>query len=178
MKPQAQRLFLTAILFAGWLGYLAHLVMCRPHTPDGLRGAFEGRPVTLSRPQFLVSTLDVVAEVSGDKGEKVVVKEVLFPKNNSPVEAEQTIHVANIDQCHPVGDPVARDVTPPPDYNGPGKYLLPLQPADKEDGHHYQVVPTPPSPGFPSPSGVSVGPPRIYPYTQEIRAEYQEIGKP
>jgi hypothetical protein len=177
MKPQAQRLLLTAILFVGWLGYLSYLVVCRPHTPDGLRGAFEGRPVTLSRPQLLVSALDVIAEVSGEKGEKVIVKEVLYPKN-PPVKAGDTIQVEHIDLCHPVADPVARDFTPPPDYNGPGDYLLPMQPREKEDGQHYQVVPTPPSPGFLSSSGVSAGPPRIYPATQGIRAEYQQIVKP
>lgn len=178
MNPQAQRLLLTVILFVGWLGYLGYLIVCRPHTPDGLRGAFEGRPVTLSRPQLLVSTLDVIAQVSGDKGEKVVVKDVLFPKNNAPVKAGDTIQVEHIDLCHPVADPVAKDAAPPPDYSGPGNYLLPLRPSDKDGGNHYQVVPTPPSPGFPSSSGVGVGSRRIYPATKKVLDEYQEIVKP
>lgn len=181
MKPQAQRLLLTVILFVGWLGYLGYLVVCRPHTPAGLRGAFEGRPVTLSRPQLLVSSLDVIAEVTDSKGAKVIVKEVLFPKN-APVKAGDTIQVEHIDLCQPVPVPGAKDGGSPPDYSGPGDYLLPLQPIEKEDGHHYQVVLPPLSPGFPSSSGVSVAPPRIYPRiyraTEGIRAEYQQIVKP
>jgi hypothetical protein len=179
MKPQAARLMVTAALFLGWLGYLGYLVVCRPHTPGGLRGAFVGRPVTLSRPQFLVSTLDIVAEVSGEKGEKVVVKEVLYPKNDkdAPVKVGETIQVDHIDLCHPVPDQVGSNANPPSDYDGPGEYLLPLQPVGNKDAHHFQVVPTPPSPGFPQSGDRNVGPPRIYPATPEIFAEYKAIDK-
>ncbi|MGH7169736.1 MAG: hypothetical protein ACRELG_05605 [Gemmataceae bacterium] len=178
MKAKAARLILTVALFLGWLGYLGYLVVCRPHTPGGLRGAFEGRPLTLSRPQLLVSTLDVIATVSGDKGEKVVVKEVLFPKKDPPVKPEETIHVEHIDLCHPLPDPLAKDANPPPDYTGPGDYLLPLQAIGNNEDRRFQVVPTPPSPGFYSAPNVGVGPPRIYPATPEMRAEYQKIAKP
>ncbi|HZV07468.1 MAG TPA: hypothetical protein VE999_20455 [Gemmataceae bacterium] len=178
MKPVAARLILAVALFLGWLGYLGYLVVCRPHTPGGLRGAFEGRPLTLSRPQFLVSTLDVVAEVSGEKGEKVVVKEVLSPKSGAPVKPDETIHVEGIDRCRPVPDPLAKEANPPPDYAGPGLYLLPLQSPDPNDSHRFEVVPTPPSPGFPLAPGVNVGPPRIYPATPEMLAEYRGIAKP
>lgn len=178
MKPIAARLIVTAALFLGWLGYLTYLVVCRPHTPGDLRGAFEGRPLTLSRPQLLVSTLDVIAEVSGDKGEKVVVKEVLFPKENAPVKTGDTIHVEGIDRCRPVSDPLAKEINPPPDYTGPGDYLLPLQAVDPNDPHRFEVVPTPPSPGFPLSQGVNVGQPRIYPASKEMLAEYMEIRKP
>lgn len=180
MKPQAVRLMVTVALFLGWLGYLSYLVVCRPRTPGGLRGAFVGRPVTLSRPQLLVSTLDIIAAVSGDKGEKVVVKEVLSPKNDkdAPVKVGDTIQVDHIELCHAVPDPVTTNANPPPDYDGPGDYLLPLQPVGKEDGHHFQVVPTPPSPGFPQSFEHKVGPPRIYPATEEVLAEYREIAKP
>ncbi len=178
MKPVAARLILTAALFLAWLGYLAYLVVCRPHTPGDLRGAFEGRPLTLARPQFLVSTLDVIAEVSGDKGEKVVVKEVLFPKENALVKKGDTIHVEGIDRCRPVSDTLAKEINPPPDYTGPGDYLLPLQIVDPNDPHRFEVVPTPPSPGFPLSPGVNVGLPRIYPASKEMLAEYGEIRKP
>jgi hypothetical protein len=178
MKLAAERLILTAVLFLGWLGYLTYLVVCRPHTPVGLLGAFEGRPLTLSRPQFLVSTLDVVAEVSGKKGEKVVVKEVLFPKSNAPVKPGQEIHVENLADCRPLSDPLAKDANPPPDYSSPGEYLLPLQQLDPNDSHRYGVVPTPPSPGFPTSQGVRDGLPRLYPATKEMLAEYREIAKP
>ena len=174
MKPRAARLILTAILFLGWLGYLGYLVVCRPHSPGGLRGAFEGRPLTLSRPQLLISTLDVVAEISGDKGEKVVVKEVLFPKEDSPVKPGEIIHVEDIDACHPLPNPQAKEATPAADYPGPGLYLLPLQAIGKNEERRFQIVPTPPSPGFFSAPNVYVGPPRIYPATPEMLAEYHD----
>jgi hypothetical protein len=178
MKPVAARLILTVILFLGWLCYLGYLVVCRPHTPGGLRGAFEGRPLTLSRPQFLVSTLDVIADVSGEKGEKVVVKEVLFPKSGASVSAGETIQVEGIDRCRAVPDPLAKEADPPPDYSGPGLYLLALQAPNPDDPHRFEVVPTPPSPGFRLSQGVNFGPPRIYPATEEMLAEYRQIVKP
>jgi hypothetical protein len=178
MKPVAARLILTTALFLGWLGYLTYLVVCRPHSPGDLRGAFEGRPLTLSRPQFLVSTLDVIAEVSGDKGEKIVVKEVLFPKSDAAVKPDESIQVDRIDQCRPIADPLAKNANPAPDYTGPGRYLLPLQVVDPNNPRRFEVVPTPPSPGFPLSQGVNVGPPRIYPASEEMLAEYREIAKP
>jgi hypothetical protein len=178
MKLAAERLVLTAVLFLGWLGYLSYLVICRPHTPPGLLGAFEGRPLTLSRPQFLVSTLDVVAKVSGDKGEKVSVEEVLFPKSNAPVKPGDEIHVENIDRCRPLSDPLAKVANPPPDYSGPGDYLLALQQVDPNEPNRFEVVPTPPSPGFATSGGVNLGLPRLYPATPELLAEYRAIAKP
>jgi hypothetical protein len=178
MKPHSARLILTVALFLGWLSYLGYLVVCRPHTPGGLRGAFEGRPLTLSRPQFLVSTLDVIADVSGDKGEKVIVREVLFPKSGASVKPGETIRVEGIDRCRAVPDPLAKEANPPPDYTGPGPYLLALQSPNPDDPHRFEVVPTPPSPGFPLSQGVNFGPPRIYPATEEMLAEYREIAKP
>ena len=175
MKPKVARLILTVMFFLGWLGYLGYLVVCRPHAPGGLRGAFEGRPLTLSRPQLLVSTLVVVAEVSGDKGENVLVKEVLFPKTDSPVKPGETIHVGDIEKCHPLPDPLAKDANPSPDYTGLGDYILPLQAIGNNEDRRFQIVPTPPSPGFFSAPNVGVGPPRIYPATPEMRAEYREI---
>jgi hypothetical protein len=183
MKFAVGRLIVTVILFLSWLGYLSFLVICRPHMPAGLLGAFTGRPLTLSRPQFLVSTLDVVAEVSGDKGEKVIVAEVLFPKSDAPVKPGDEIQVENIGRCRPLSDPLAEG-DPPPDYTGPGKYLLPLQPlgvagqTPDTSLPRFEVAPTPPSPGFPTTQGVHVGPPRIYPATPEMLAEYRELAKP
>jgi hypothetical protein len=177
MKPTAARLLLVLVLFIGWLGYLGYLVLCRPHTPDGLRGAFEGRPLALSRPQFLVSMVDVVAEVHDASGENVLVKEILFPAK-SPLQVGDKIHVENLDQCRPLPDPMAKTKETPPDYSGPGEYILPLNVIEKDGARHYQVTPTPPSPGFPPMQSGSVGPPRIYPHTPEMRAEYDQVRKP
>jgi hypothetical protein len=178
MKPAATRLALTIALFLGWLSYLGYLVVCRPHAPNGLRGAFEGRSLTLSRPQFLVSMIDVVAEVNDASGENVIIQEVLFPREKPPLTKGEKIHVENIDHCHPVPDPMARDSEPPHDYTGPGSYILPLHVIEKNGERRFQVVPTPPSPGFQPQQGSNVGPPRIYPATPELLAEYREIAKP
>ena len=178
MKRAVERLILTAVLFLGWLGYLGYLVMCRPHTPGGLLGAFEGRPLTLSRPQFLISSLDVVADVSGEKGDKVIVKEVLYPQSNPSVKPGDEIQVENIGRCRPMPDPLAKNDNPLQDYTGADLYLLPLQVIEGAGPRRFEVVPTPPSPGFPPSSGVTFGPPRIYPATPEMLAEYREMAKP
>ncbi len=171
MRPAVGRLVLTAGLFVAWLGYLGYLVLCRPHTPDG-------RPLTLSRPQFLVSMLDIVAQVEDDKGGEVVVDEVLYPGDNPPVKAGDKIQVGNLDKCQPLPDPMEKGKEPPPDYTGPGKYILPLQIIPKDGARNFEVAPTPPSPGYPPLHGASIGPPRIYPATPEMLAEYRQIAKP
>jgi hypothetical protein len=52
MKPAASLFVTFAVLFVAWLGYLAYLVFDRPQSPQ-----------VLSRPQFLVSQLDVVGVI-------------------------------------------------------------------------------------------------------------------
>ena len=177
MKPALGRLLVTVALFVVWLGYLGYLVLCRPHTPDGVRGAFNGRPLTLSRPQFLVSTVDIVAQVNDEKGEDVIVKEVLYPNEKAAVRAGDQIKVTNVGQCRAVRDPMEKDRETPLDYTGPGEYILALQADPRKDDKTFQVVPTPPSPGFPPAHGDRVGPPRLYPATPEMRAEYRQINK-
>jgi hypothetical protein len=179
MKPAVGRLLVTIALFAGWLGYLGYLVLCRPHAPAGLRGAFEGQPLTLSRPQFLVSTVDVVARVDDKDGENVIVEEVLHPKEKAPVKAGDKIKVTNIKDCRPLPDSTAPEQeTPPDDWTGPGTYILPLQSDPRKSKDTFEVVPTPPSPGYPPRHATAVGPPRIYPATPEMLAEYRQIAKP
>jgi hypothetical protein len=178
MKPAVGRLLVTIALFAGWLGYLGYLVLCRPHTPGGVVGAFDGRPLTLSRPQFLVSTVDVVARVDDKDGENVTVEEVLSPKEKAPVKVGDKIKVTNIGRCRPLRDPMMKEQETPDDWTGPGEYILPLQSDPRKNKDTFEVVPTPPSPGYPPGHGGAAGPPRIYPATPEMRAEYKQIAKP
>src|SRR5438128_1430645 len=56
LHPAVLRLIAVALVFAAWIGYLVYLVATRPVTADGA-------PLVLSRPQILVSELDVIAEV-------------------------------------------------------------------------------------------------------------------
>jgi hypothetical protein len=157
MKPAAWRLAVTAGLFLAWLGYLAFLALT---TRD---------VVVLSRPQFTISQVDVIAQRTG--ADAFLVTKVLYP-HDAEKQAEwkgKTITVANIAKCQLYlarngGQPV------PPDEGKP--YLLPLQSVPGDDPARFEVVPIPPSPGFAS------GPPRIYPADEEVIRQYHAIPKP
>jgi hypothetical protein len=151
MKPAAWRLVITAVLFAGWIGYLGYLV------------AATRNPIVLSRPQFLVSGLDVIATRKGD--DAFLVDEVLYPAAKNEEWRGKTITVRNLKVCQVYsartgGEPVPADEG--------RKYLLPL---DVEEGANVRVVPTPPSPGY------KLGPPRIYPFDTAVLNEYRTVPK-
>jgi hypothetical protein len=59
MKPVVLRFVALAVLFAAWILYLVYQVAHLPQSPNGL-------PVILSRPQFLVSDLDVVGTIDAE----------------------------------------------------------------------------------------------------------------
>jgi hypothetical protein len=59
MRPIVLRFVATAVPFALWIFYLFYLYLHLPNSPNGL-------PVLLSRPQLLVSALDVVAAMEDD----------------------------------------------------------------------------------------------------------------
>src|ERR1700691_1338803 len=91
MKAAYFRLALVSLLFLGWLGYLGYLVGERP----------VGGLVVLSRPQFFVSDLDVVAEVKAGS-DKVTVTEVLYPQTTEAQALKGTsIRVTNLKECRP-----------------------------------------------------------------------------
>jgi len=153
MKSGRLPLLLATVLFAGWMGWLAYLVISMKATlPPGAT-----RPVVLSRPQFLVSNLDVIAEVPAYDRDpvEVTVREVHWPKEKQNLVGKK-INVSRLPEC--------RD-----DWVAPGEYILALMPLG-ETG--YQVVRVPQSPGFPS------GRPRIYPVTPQTRRQLQEVRKP
>lgn len=170
MRPAAGRLVVTALLFVGWLAYLGYLVWTRPQTADG-------RPLVLSRPQLLISDLDVIARIDDPtKGVKVV--RVLYPAKGAKVQPGEEIFVDNIRLCRAL----PYEGLPPPsaDYTGPGEYLLPLQ---RKGDDKYEVAPTPRSPGYPPTSPKEAptrepGLPRIYPATEQALAQYREVPKP
>ena len=141
-RPSVALLVAAAGLFAAWLGYLAFLALTASH------------PVVLSRPQFLVADLWVIADVDGPEG-AVTVRKVEYaappvmavaPKEGAAIE------VKNLAECKK-------------DWAGKGGYVLPLV----VDGSGYRVPPIPRSPGFGS------GPPRIYPDTPETRDQLHEM---
>jgi hypothetical protein len=175
-KPAVWPAIVTGLLFVGWIGYLAYLVLELQSGPGGT-------PMVLSRPQFLVSELDVVTELDDDSG-KAVVKEVLFPKTAESSElVGQTIQVTNLKDCKPFPRERQKESDGPSDFTRPGLYILPLRSPTGEkqvQKLNYEVVPTPGSPGYPvkRKSTNAAGPPRIYPANKEALAQYRQIAKP
>jgi hypothetical protein len=169
MKPAAVRLLISALLFCGWIGYLLYLVLTLPTAPNG-------QPIVLSRPQFLVSDLDVIAQSDSEEG-PVTIKEVLYPQSAESARlVGQTITVANLGQCQPLPRAGQKAADVVKDWQGAGEYLLPLR--QMADGQSYEVVPTPASPGYP-PTEARIGPPRIYPATPSTLSQYRlQIHKP
>ncbi len=149
LKSAKIRLALAAVLFAAWIGWLVYLVVTA-------RGVSFSPPVVLSRPQFLVSQLDVIAEVERADGNpsEVTIREVSWPKEEKKLAGEK-IRVTNLSKCD--------------GWNGPGEYILPLIKSGK-DG--YEVTPQPLLPG------AGAGRPRIYPSTPQTRQQLQALPKP
>lgn len=146
----AQRLafLVMLLLFLAWLGWL------------GFLGFTTQTPVVLSRPQFLVSAVDVVAVIDqfAEGSQQVKVKQVLWSGSEPPNDlAGKTITITNLDQTHG-----GREA---------GEYLLPLIPDGGQNS--WQVVPVPRNPG----SG-KVDVAIIYPATQQVVAQHARMPKP
>jgi hypothetical protein len=188
----------TGSLFFGWVGYLVFVVWSLPHGPNG-------GPVVLSRPQFLISDMNVRAQV--DSPEKpVTIIEVVYPAEDNAALQGKQILVTNLKDCHPLPSGNSQDEKSPlDDFRGPGQYILPLRshsisllPAvglmaqpwsalpllvaqDRLKNLTpglvlYEVAPTPPSPGYPR-TARRTGPPRIYPDIEATRAQLKQIQK-
>lgn len=137
------------VLFAAWLGWLAYLAVTTR------------TPVVLSRPQFLVSGLDVIAQLDriDDGLQELTVMRVLWSAAAEGRELEgATVTVTNLGRC--AGD-----------WAGPGDYLIPLIP---DGAGRYQVPATPLSPGLEA----RAARPRIYPATPATLKQYETIAKP
>jgi hypothetical protein len=154
MKRRRWLLALAAGLFAAWIAYLAFLALTA------------SRPIVLSRPQFLVADLWVVADVD-DPAKPVKVVEVAYAKSEAP-EKGAAIDVRNLAECRVVRGPEEKQWTKP----GAGRFLLPLS----RQGTAYYVTAVPRSPGYP-PGQVA---PQwlIYPDTPETRAELGQLPRP
>jgi hypothetical protein len=151
-NPRFRLFLLFAGLFVVWIGWLAYLAITST------------RPIVLSRPQFLVSKLDIIAEVHADNSKpdpKVDVREVHWPPKGMEQLVGRKITVGNLAQCD--------------GWTGPGLYILPLatETPEPKNGSEYEVAKIPPSPGF-SPAK---SPPRIYPKTPETLRQLNEIQK-
>jgi hypothetical protein len=143
-NPQIQRLIVAAGLFVAWIGFLAFLA------------ATTTQPIVLSRPQFLVSELDVIAQVEQGKDgpdPEVTVNEVRWPAKGAENLAGKKVMILNLKQCD--------------GWQGPGSYILPL----RKDKDNFVVASPPMSPGFePMKSR-----PRIYRETPETLRQLNAI---
>jgi len=152
-NPQVKRLVLAAGLFAAWIGFL------------GLLAATSTKPVVLFRPQFLVSEIDLIAQLNGTAKRPdpdATVEEVRWPAKEIGNLIGKKITILNLDQCD--------------GWEGPGRYILPLQ--KRFDGHQqkeeqgtFVVVSPGMSPGF-EPSKVR---PRIYRVLPETLRQLDSI---
>jgi hypothetical protein len=162
MRASKARLAVAAVLFLAWIGYLVYLVVTttRPEVHLWPPEVTRRPPVVLSRPQFLVSDLDLVAEVKDRNGQpdsQVTVKKVQWVRDEKERPAAPEIVVVNL--------PGAQG------WEGPGDYILPLG----RDGKVYRVVAIPRSPGFDGPPDHRT---RIYPATAETERQLVRIPKP
>ena len=164
MNHKPLRLALAATLFAAWMGYLGYLVYALPAptsspTVDSLRPAPTRLTPVLSRPQFLVSNLDVVGTVDVAAG-TVTVEEVLYPTDGDRPKKGDEIKVTNLKHAEPAL----------PEQGAVGPCLLLLQ--ETNDGSAYRIAPVPSSPGY------SRGQLLIYSADSERLAEYHSLKKP
>ncbi len=130
--PKA-RLVVSGILFLSWIGFLLYLVL-RTHDP-----------VILSRPQFLVAPLQVIAQVDEKDGKPaatVTVEKVGYAADSADEKlAGKQLIVEGLPDCGPKQG-----------WAGPGPYLLPLK-RNAGGALIFQVTPLPISPGYSSPTG-------------------------
>jgi hypothetical protein len=151
-RRRQRLLFLGALaLFAAWLGWLAFLATSA------------ASPIVLSRPQFLISTIDVIAQVDRieDGPQQLNVKQVLWSGlRNQEVLANARVTVTNLNRCT--------------GWTGPGDYIVPLV----QDDGQYQVPTTPRSPGYEPDPRTEAGRPRIYPAMPQTLKQYETVPKP
>lgn len=140
-RPSVVLLAVAAALFAAWIGYLAYLALTARH------------PVVLSRPQFLVADLWVIADVD-DPDRPVKVTEVVYPEAKADALKGMTVEVKNLAQCKG-------------DWTKPGAYVLPLV----WEGNAYRVPAVPRSPGYNPPEPQF----HIYPDTPEAREQLERM---
>jgi hypothetical protein len=120
------RLIVAAGLFALWMGWLAYLALTATN------------PLVLSRPQFLVADIWVVADLTGGEhpDDLITVDRIVWSSEDKRKIADGAkVSLRNL--------PLLGDGQ---DWNGPGQYILPL--TRLEDGT-FAVTPIPRSPGFP-----------------------------
>jgi hypothetical protein len=155
LSPRA-RLMVAAALFLGWIGYLFFLMI---NSRD---------PVILSRPQFQVANLHVVAVLTGGDfpDGTITIKEVLEAPEVADEKLQgQKVSVKDLEE-KVEENKQDRAIT---GWRGPGEYLLPL--LKLKDG--LRLAPIPLSPGYrPFQAAERL---RIYPATPQAMRQREQI---
>lgn len=154
-KAAVVRLIVAAGLFLGWIGYLVYLVFTA------------SKPTVLSRPQFLVADFVVIGQVKS-LDDPVEVREVFREDRPHAPKVGASIRVTNLAECRRPARGDEPVETIPKDFQKAGLYILPLRPGRKED--EFSVVEIPYSSG-----AYKTGVPRIYPLTDETRAQLKQV---
>ena len=149
MKSNRLRLFLSIFLFLSWIGYLGLLVASTTRGQDG-------KPIRLSQPQFLTSSLDLVVTI--DPLGNNVVSEVLYSNfNEKTPKVGNPVLIENLDFSEIKNTEFK-------------SWLVPL--ISKDRGKTFEIASLPPSPGF------SGGTTKIYPALTGVLEQYKKIAKP
>ena len=141
----------AALLFAGWMAWLGYLALTTT------------RPEVLSRPQFLASQVDIIADVDGDAEaakDVVTVKNVAWQAREitDPPKVGAPLKIVNLPRVFSADG-----------WTGPGEYLLPLTYDTKLK--EYRLAPVLYSPGLPR----SQDRPRIYHATPPVLAQQHKL---
>jgi hypothetical protein len=159
MQAARIRLLIAVLLFVGWLGWLGYLA------------ATSGDEIVLSRPQLLVASAQVIAELAPQASDpvpspSVTITEVVWATGQAKqLEVGETITITNLERCGPAQG-----------WSGRGRYILPLS----KTARGYAITPIPPSPGylaFPSPGSRYDPRLRIYPATPHTERQLQAINE-
>jgi hypothetical protein len=135
----------SVVLFLGWLCWLGYLV------------AKTTRPTVLSRPQFLVAEVYVIADLEGEEtpADVATVKQVVWAAPGVDLPREK-VPVKNLS-----------GVKAEQGWHGPGGYILAL--SRTQDTKMFQLTPLPRTPGFMG------GPGRIYPATHQTLEQLDRL---
>lgn len=121
------RLGVAATLFIAWLGWLLYLAL-------GSR-----QVIVLSRPQFLVANLWIIADVvekNGRPAAELTVRELVWSEKPRDLVGAAIV-VADLPSHGPALG-----------WSGPGRYILSLTEVREGKKPSYRVTPLPASPGF------------------------------
>ena len=158
MRPALVWLIMSTAVFAAWIGYLAYLVCDLEQRP---KEVLDGKtlPVVLSRPQFLIADLVVIAEVKPGEEQRnqAQVIEVVWSRIGDAKQWKgKTIRIDNLGESKK--------------HSEEGEYIIPLV-NGKEP---FRVAAIPPSPGYqPAPDARSP----IYPRKNYTREQLEQILK-